>query len=103
MQEMKEYQGIHLRWTLPQIKKGDLVRFFYWDSDYKNYKGFRGYLISTRYLSAKPLQNKSRDIVRGNVLYTFKMYGRMGGGVSIGRFYNHRMSNLDILPNPKRD
>ena len=98
MQAITEYCGIPVNWKLPRIKPGNEIRFWYWDSPLKTFRGTRGIVIAIRYLSANPLDKTSRkynEITRGNVLYTLKTsyYGKP----YVNSFYNQRMSNVEIV------
>lgn len=98
MEAVTEYCGIPVEWKLPQIQKGDVIRFWYWDNSLKTFRGTKGVVIAIRYLSANPLDKTSRNynkITRGNILYTLKTsyYGKP----SVNSYYNQRISNLEIV------
>ena len=100
MQAITEYCGIPVNWKVPRIKPGNVIRFWYWDSQLNQFQGKRGVVIKVRYLSSEPLQKNSKntnDIVRGNVMYTIKFTNGGWGKPYINSFYNQRMSNVEIV------
>lgn len=103
MQEIKEYCGLPVTWKIPPVKTGDFIRFWYWDSDFKGFESYDGKIGSIRYLSAKPLPEKTKreyDIIRGNVLYSVTVK-RSGNKYIALSFYNQRMSNVEKMLPPK--
>lgn len=87
-----------MNWKLPKVKPGDLVRFVYWDSEFKTFKGFRGYITDVRHLSHKPVQQESKDhrpMKRGSALYTVTAYYK--GKLRHYSVYNQRVANMEIL------
>lgn len=100
MQAITEYCGIPVNWKVPRIKPGNVIRFWYWDSQLNQFQSKKGLVIKVRYLSSEPLQQHSKnvnDIVRGNVMYTIKFTNSRWGKTYINSFYNQRMSNVEIV------
>ena len=78
-------------WKIPKLVKGDIIRFNYWDSTFSQFRGYRGIVLRVRYLSAKPLQFKNGEMVRGSVLYTIAVNGK------VYNFYNQRISSVEKI------
>lgn len=102
MQAITEYCGLPVNWKIPRLKTGDEIRFWYWDSKFKTFRGKRGVVIGIRHLSARPLDPKSKavnKITRGSVSYLLKIKKDryVNDYYYINSFYNQRMSNVEII------
>lgn len=92
-----EFMFKQSNWKIPKLVAGDLIRFNYWNSDLSDWYGVRGTVIKVRYLSAKPLKYKGREITRGSVQYI--LFTDRG----VRSYYNQRMSNVEKIPIKKLD
>lgn len=91
--DMSEFVSM-MDWKIPKLKSGDLIRFVYWNSEFNDYRGYKGYVSSIRYLNHRPVSQDAkdnRDIKRGSVLYGIQVNG------DILQFYNQRMASVEIV------
>ena len=90
-----EFMFKQSNWKIPKLVAGEEIRFNYWNSEFDNWYGVRGTVLKIRYLSAKPLKRKDKEMVRGSVQYiVWTNYG-------VKSFYNQRMANVEKIQRKK--